>query len=381
VTDDLHNRADAPSPPTAGAGDSTSAPSEPAPRRFRSAPRPVLVAALALSLALHGALSLWPSDLVTPPETLPLQASIVEMPPPPMPAPRAAAKPRPKPQRVTAPRPHVEPAPAPAPVSEEVAAKAPEPQLIEPTADAIAMGPEPATEVVAEAIAKPPDHPPKTLPRRIDLVYKAFLGTQGFLVGEAVYRFEHAGGEYHIVTIGEAKGLAALFLRGQGKLESRGLITPTGLRPYEFAVERSTSERRERAVFDWEAGVVTLSDERTEPIEASTYDPMSLMWQAYFTPPDADVAEITVATTRRVGRHTLTREGEETIAWAQGDIVTERWRRMSEDGNTETTVWLAPSLRYVPVKMRVVTNYKSFLGATLEAKLDSIRVDEPLAQQ
>jgi len=108
---------------------------------------------------------------------------------------------------------------------------------------------------------------------------------------------------------------------------------------------------------------------------------MSLMWQAYFTPPDADVAEITVATTRRVGRHTLTREGEETIAWAQGDIVTERWRRMSEDGNTETTVWLAPSLRYVPVKMRVVTNYKSLLGATLEAKLDSIRVDEPLAQQ
>jgi len=379
VTHDLRHHADASSPPTAGDGISSSAPRDLARRRFGSAPRPVLVAALALSLALHGALSLWPSDLETTPETLPLQASIVEMPPPPMPAPRAAAKPRPKPQRVTAPRPHVDPPPA--PVAQEIAAKAPEPELIEPTADAIAMGPEPATEVVAEAIVTPPDRPQKTLPRRIDLVYKAFLGTQGFLVGEAVYRFEHAGGEYHIVTIGEAKGLAALFLRGQGKLESRGLITPNGLRPYEFAVKRSTNERRERAVFDWEAGVVTLSDERTEPIELSTYDPMSLMWQAYFTPPDADVAEITVATTRRVGRHTLTREGEETIAWAQGDIVTERWRRMSEDGNTETTVWLAPSLRYVPVKMRVVTNYKSLLGATLEAKLDSIRVDEPLAQQ
>jgi hypothetical protein len=107
----------------------------------------------------------------------------------------------------------------------------------------------------------------------------------------------------------------------------------------------------------------------------------SLMWQAYFTPPVDDVQEITVATTRRVARHTLKREGEETIAWAQGDIATERWRRMSDDGNTETTVWLAPSLRYVPVKMRVVTNYKSLLGATLEATLDSIRVDEPLAQQ
>ena len=94
-----------------------------------------------------------------------------------------------------------------------------------------------------------------------------------------------------------------------------------------------------------------------------------------------NVQQITVATTRRVGKHTLTREAEETIAWAQGDIVTERWRRMSDDGNTETTVWLAPSLRYVPVKMRVVTNYKGLLGATLEATLDSIRVDEPLARQ
>lgn len=348
-------------------------------RRVRAtAPRPVLVVALALSLALHGALSLWPSDLESTPETIPLQASIVEMPPPPMPAPRTSAKPRPKPQRATAPRPHVEPPPAPA--AEEVATKAPEPP-IEPTPEAIAMGPEPATEVVAEASVPPAEHPPKTLPRRVDLVYKAFLGTQGFLVGEAVYRFEHAGGEYHIVTIGEAKGLAALFLRGQGKLESRGLITSTGLRPYEFAVERGSRERRERAVFDWEVGVVTLSDDTTEPIELSTYDPMSLMWQAYFTPPVDDVQEITVATTRRVAHHTLTRDGEETIAWAQGDIATERWRRMSEDGNTETTVWLAPSLRYVPVKMRVVTNYKSFLGATLEARLDSIRVDEPLAQQ
>ena len=342
-------------------------------------PRPVLIVALVLSLVLHAALSLWPGEIDTSPETVPLQASIVEMPPPPMPA-AVAAKPKPKPQRPTAQRPPVETPPV-AQVAEEPAAKPPEPETIEPTAEAIATGPEPATEVIAEAPPPPPDNPPKTLPRRVDLVYKAFLGTQGFLVGEAVYRFEHAGSEYHIVTVGEAKGLAALFLRGQGKLESRGLITSTGLRPYEFAVERGSKERRERAVFDWEVGIVTLHDEKTEPIEIETYDPMSLMWQAYFTPPVENVQEIAVATTRRVARHTLTREGEETIAWAQGDIVTERWRRMSDDGKTETTIWLAPSLRYVPVKMRVVTNYQSVLGATLEAKLDSIRVDEPLARQ
>ena len=341
-------------------------------------PRPGLVIALVLSLALHAALSLWPGEIERTPDTLPLQASIVEMPPPPIPAAPTAAKPRPKPQRPTAQRPHVEP---PAPAVEEVAAKAPEPQPIEPTPDAIATGPEPATEVVAESRVAPPDEPPKTLPRRVDLVYKAFLGTQGFLIGEAVYRFEHSGNEYRILTIGEAKGLAALFVKGQGKLESRGVITATGLRPYEFAVERGSRERRETAVFDWETGMVTLHEDKTVPLELSTFDPMSLMWQAYFTPPVEDVQEISVATTRRVARYTLTREGEETIPWAQGDIATERWRRKSEDGNTDTTVWLAPSLRYVPVKMRVITNYRSAFGATLEATLDSIRVDEPLARQ
>ncbi len=348
------------------------------PSTRKHAPRPGLVAALALSLALHAALSLWPAEQEIAPESLPLQASIVEMPPPPAPVVAAPAKPRQRPQRPTAVPPHVEQPPA--PVGEE-AVKDPQPPLTEPTPEALATGPQPATEVVAESRVATPEDPAKTLPRRVDLVYKAFLGTQGFLIGEAVYRFEHSGNEYHIHTIGEAKGLAALFLRGQGKLESRGLITSTGLRPYEFAVERGSRERRETAVFDWEIGMVTLHGDKTAPLEPSTFDPMSLMWQAYFTPPVDAVQEISVATTRRVARYTLTREAEETIPWAQGDIVTERWRRKSEDGNTDTTVWLAPSLRYVPVKMRVVTNYKNAFGATLEATLDSIRVDEPLARQ
>ena len=312
------------------------------------------------------------------PDTPPLLASIVEMPPPPMPAAAVPAKARPRPQRPTAPRP-----PEPATSTAEAATPAvPENPLIEPTPEAIATGPELPTEALtAAAPITPPEAPPKTLPRRVDLVYKAFLGSQGLLIGEAVYRFEHAGREYHIMTIGEAKGLAALFLRGQGKLESRGLITAMGLRPNEFAVERGSSDRRETAIFDWESGVVTLHEQKTEALLPSTFDPLSLMWQAYFTPPVDDVQDISVATTRRVGRYTLTREAEETIEWSQGEIATERWRRKSEDGNTDTTMWLAPSLRYIPVKIRVKTNYRSLFGATLEATLDSIRVDETLAQK
>jgi Protein of unknown function (DUF3108) len=332
-------------------------------------PQRGLVVALVASVALHLAFSFWPAEVATTPDAVPLQATITEMPPPPKPAPAPPAKPRPKPRRATAPP----PAPAPAPLPEPAAAATPEIPVTEPTPEALATGPEPSTEIVAaEPATATPATPPKTLPRRVDLVYKAFLGTHGFVIGEAVYRFEHAANEYRITTLGEAKGLAALFIRGQGKVESRGLITATGLQPHELTVERGSRERRETAVFDWEIGIITLHEQKTEVLDLPTFDPLSLMWQAYFTPPVDDTQTVSVATTRRMGRYTLTREGEEKITWPQGEIATERWHRRSEDGKTDAYIWLAPTLHYVPVKMRVTATNRG----TLEALLDSIRVDE-----
>jgi len=340
------------------------------------APRRALAVAALLSLAVHGAAGLWPAPGPTTPDEAPLQAVLTEMPAPPKPEAPPAHRTRVKPRRSTAAAaPVARPEPSP-----ETVAGAEGPAAIEPTADALAMGP----EAPAETIPPPADEsksPPKTLPRRVDLVYKAYLGTDGMLIGQAIYRFEHAGGEYRIATVAEAKGLAALFLRGQGKLESRGLITAEGLQPTQFVVERGGADRREVASFDWESGIVTLTDRRIEALELPTYDPLALMWQPYFTPPVDDAQEVNIATTRRVGHYTITREGEETIRWSQGEIATERWHRRSDDGKTDAYVWVAPSLRYVPVRMRLHARYGGIIDATLEATLDSIRVDETIAQQ
>ena len=96
------------------------------------------------------------------------------------------------------------------------------------------------------------------------------------------------------------------------------------------------------------------------------------MWQYYFTPPTSDQVTVSVATPRRLVRYTITREGTETIEWPHGPIETERWHRRSEDGKTDAYIWLAPSLRYIPVKIRVSNTERG----TIEALLDSIRVDE-----
>jgi hypothetical protein len=345
-----------------------------------ASPRPPVrrgfVLALAASIAVHLACTQWPIELSSAaPDPVPLVATLTELPPPPKPV-AVAPKPRPKPRRaspVAPPRPAAAPEVAPEPVATEA-------PPIDPTPDAIAAGPElPAVPV--EVAAAPPlpeqaEANEKTLPPRVDLVYKGFLGTQGFMIGDATYRFEHSGNQYRISSVGELRGLAALFYPGQGKVESRGSITAMGLQPYEFTFERTRPERREIAVFDWEAGVVTLQDLKTAALDLPTFDWLAIMWQYYFSPPTGREVSFSVATTRRVARYTITREDDERIEWGQGEIDTVRWHRTSEDGRSDGDVWLAPKLHFIPVKIR----YTGPRG-TFEALLETIRADPDAAAQ
>ncbi len=334
--------------------------------------RRVLVLALVLSLIVHLAFTLWPADLTVAPEAIPLTATITEMPPPPKPSVLAQAKPKPKPRRTS---PIATPPPAPVdaveePVAADASVAAPPPPIEAAREDSNAVPALVDAEVIPGAATGT-----KTLPPRIDLVYKVFYGTHGFLIGDAVYRFEHANNRYRIATIGEARGLAALVLRGQGKIESRGLITDEGLLPQTFRVERGGPDRVETATFDWETGIVTMHENKTAPLDMPTFDPLALMWQYYFTPPTADTVTFTVATPRRVQRYTITREETEKIEWTQGTLDAERWHRRSDDGKTDAYVWLAPSLHYIAVKMRVSNTARG----TIEVVLDGIRVDENAA--
>jgi len=339
---------------------------------WRSSPRQVLGAALLASLLAHLLVANLPQP--SPPAALPeppLAVTLTSMPPPPVPVVRRVATKR---------RQHVAPAlpamtllahsPVPAMLDSGalVAAAVPEPAHVEP----------PAAEPTEETL--PPAAPdlasPQPLPPRIELVYRGFLGTQGFFVGDAVYRLEHAANQYRITTVGEARGLAALFLRGQGRLTSTGTITAAGLQPERYTAERSSDGHQEAATFDWETGMVQLNDSKTAGLELPTYDPLTVLWQFYFAPPDQDDAEFGVATTRGVYHSRFHRVGTETIKLSFGEVEAQVWVRTGGDGNATARVWLAPSLHNVMVKLRMSNG-----RITGEALLDSIRVDETVAQQ
>ena len=340
--------------------------------------RPVrkgLLWALAVSVLVHVAWTFWPVDTTAEPEGTVLTATLTEMPPPPVPQVESApAQPsverkRPK-QRPRVPTIATPDASAP---KVEATTSATDAQKTTDRADAASDAPPAVANAAAPTEAPPP--PTVTLPPRVDLAYKVFLGTQGFQIGDATYRFEHDGDRYRIATVGQARGLAALIVRGTGKVESHGRITPDGLRPYEFAIERGSADKREVAFFDWDAGNVVLHDGERAHLEPPTYDPLTILWQPYFAPPGTADQTFGIATTRKVGRYTLKLQEEETIAWRRGDIVTQRWHQRSDDGKTEAWFWLAPSMHYIPIKMRVTRTSRG----TLEVLLDSIRADEGAA--
>ncbi len=121
---------------------------------------------------------------------------------------------------------------------------------------------------------------------------------------------------------------------------------------------------------------VLLNENKTAPLELPTFDPLVVLWQFYFAPPEQDSMQFNIATTRKIYHYGFKRDGTETIELPFGEVEAQVWRRESGDGALDATVWLAPSLHYVAVKVRL-----SNARATVELLLDSIRVDETVAQQ
>jgi len=335
---------------------------------MRAHPRGVLAGALVASLLAHLIVAALPQPPAVGPEPLPmLSATITEMPPPPAPVAKRATpkrKPKPPPAAPVIAAPSSEPAP---PIADAV-----QPEPAPESAPVVAPAPtEEAVAVAANDTSTTPQLPP-----RIELVYRGFLGTQGFFIGDAVYRLEHSDNQYSITTVGQARGLAALFFRGEGRLSSTGTITSGGLQPNLYTAERTSDGRHEVATFDWETGVVLLNDNKTAALELPTFDPLAVLWQFYFAPPQQEEAEFNVATTRRVYHSRFRRVGVETVELPFGEVETQVWERTGGDGNLSARVWLAPSLHHVMVKMRLSNG-----RITGEALLDSIRVDETVAQR
>ena len=318
-----------------------------------------LAVAVAGSAALHAAVMVnVPTrvDAIAEPEgaeysaTLDPAAQAVES----APAPVAKPAPRPRARRVA-------PVIAPEllnPLGEEVIAAAPlevplpEPQLFAPDTpkpEVVALA-QPAVPVKA---LEAPRFKVEALPAELSITYQL---TSAMADGRAVYNWSRDGDEYRITGEAEAVGFFTLFLEGRVFQETRGRITPQGLRPDRFT-ERKPSMASEGLEFDWDGGKVTFdrnNEKKTDALGGNIVDWLSMLFQTAANPPPASGDyDLHVLTQRKLYRFKLKVLGEEEIDIPLGKVRTLHLRHIDPKDETEVVdVWLGLEQSYLPVKLR-----------------------------
>lgn len=261
---------------------------------------------------------------------------------------------------------HVEPAesaintaanevPPPAPAA---SAALPEPVASSPVTVAVAA---PTPEPVAQAPLPAPAHA-FTLPGSIRLKYN--------LEGLKDNLTYHARGEIlwlHDGKTYDARMEISAFLVGSTVFTSTGTITAEGLAPKRYARKFRTELA---AHFDYEKKRVTFSANTPDRVLLpGAQDQLSVMMQLAAMlageparyPPGTSITLETIGQ-RDVETWVVTIEGEEKLSLPGGDIMTIKLSRGARrEFDQKTELWLAPSLGYLPARIKITDRNNDFV--------------------
>ena len=388
-------------------------------------PRRALLLLTALVLALHALVLLGLPDLATrlhSPAVAAFSTRSIALPPPqpaptapPRPQPPPKPKPKPKPAPVAAPDPlpelpadalptdattlaaatagditvpiepslapaeaGTEPPAAPAPAASETLAAAPAPEepasAPQESASAPADPPEPRDPGLAitlpggaSAQAGGAAPPPVRVPPPTRLAFEVSGEVKRFhYSASAEMLWKHDGTHY------EARQEIRAFLIGSRAQTSVGQLTAHGLQPRRFG-DRVRSEQA--AHFDFDQGRITFSaNTPSAPIAPGAQDRLSvfielasLIAAAPERYPEGTEIALTTASARSAGRWVFRVAQTEALELPAGTISALKLQRVPEDEHDQRAdLWLAPSVHYLPVRLRITQSSGDFVDLRLK---------------
>ncbi len=180
---------------------------------------------------------------------------------------------------------------------------------------------------------------------------------RGIVVGETNWRLAGtASGAMMFTSASKATGVAALIANQSITASSEFRITEEGLTPSQYRYKRTGRKPRDIDIqFNWNADSVFMrrnGEEKNLPAASGTLDRLSYMLAIM-----QDlcigraVMNYTVADGKNIKEHLFNKHGTETVATALGDLQAVKLVRVDASGERETTVWAAPSLAYLPVRV------------------------------
>ena len=177
------------------------------------------------------------------------------------------------------------------------------------------------------------------------------------------------------------QGLAAFLTSTEVKEVSEGRIEGQQVIPtrYNYQREKTKKAKRVRLQFDWETGQVT--DNAAQPkwslkVPAGTQDKFSKQLAMVFAM-NAEPRDVSfpVADRGRIKTYHFRPKGKETVKIGNKNYSTIRVDRSKNDKPTSGTLWVAPKLHYLPVKVE-----KPERGNTFVMELQSVRWTQPGAK-
>ena len=218
----------------------------------------------------------------------------------------------------------------------------------------------------ASAPAQPFAWPPSTR-----LSYKLLGHYRGPVEGTAQVEWLREGTRYQVhlsTTIGPVLSR---------HITSEGELTTQGLAPRRFDGEQKVlfrSPRRWQLRFSPEQ--VVLSNGQTVPALPGAQDEASqfvqLTW-LFTTQPDTlrvgGAVEMPLAISRKLERWIYDVAGEETLRFPFGEVPAFHLkpRRAATGGDLTAEIWIAPTLQYLPVRIRITDAKDSWVDLSLES--------------
>lgn len=176
-------------------------------------------------------------------------------------------------------------------------------------------------------------------------------------IGRTRYHWVHDGTRYRMETVTETTGLAGLLKPLRIDQSSEGELTDSGLRPMRYAQDaRQAKPADEQVVFDWANNRVMLSrgEQRSEhPLLPGSQDMISLWLEVIWRAQVGGEFDFSVASGRRYSPRWFVPDAEtSSLETGFGRLLVQRIRIRAQPGDNQVEIWLAPNLRWLPVRIQ-----------------------------
>lgn len=208
---------------------------------------------------------------------------------------------------------------------------------------------------------------PVTLPNSATLEFNASGQVKGFHYSAgAQLQWQHDGQYY------QARQSISMFLMGERAQISEGLITPHGLQPLNFT---DKGRKTQSASFDVAGGKTRYSGGTADAaIADGVQDRLSVFLQlsaliaaAPEQYPPGTVIEMTSSSARSAARWKFRIGASESLELPFGSVLALRLDKLpGKSSDQHGSVWLAPAMQYLPVRIRLTQGQDDFVDLQLK---------------